>query len=242
MISGQNRTVRHRKPLAALVTVAVALSLGVNLRDPAAAGRGSSSPAPRRLGPAIDPALRNPRTVALTFDDGPSPDTWAILAVLRHEHVQATFCMLGAQARRYPAIARAVVRDGHQLCDHSRDHRDMARLSARRAWGEVADGQREIRAVTGVTPAIFRFPYGSSSPRSRRLIEHFHLRRLGWDVDPRDWTRPRPRQITARILAHAHPHCVVLMHDGGGDRSHTAASLDATIRQLRRHGYLFVLA
>jgi peptidoglycan/xylan/chitin deacetylase (PgdA/CDA1 family) len=106
----------------------------------------------------------------------------------------------------------------------------------------VTDAQREIHAVTGVTPTIFRFPYGSSSPRSRRLVSRLHLRRLGWDVDPRDWTRPPARQITARVVRHAHPHCVVLMHDGGGDRSHTATSLDATIKRLRAHGFRFVLA
>jgi peptidoglycan/xylan/chitin deacetylase (PgdA/CDA1 family) len=195
-----------------------------------------------RFGPPVDPALRNPRTVALTFDDGPSPYTGAILAVLRHNHVQATFCMLGMQARRYPAAARAVVRDGHQLCDHSRDHRNMARLSTGRARSEITDGQREIHAVTGHTPAIFRFPYGSSNASARHLVAAYRLRKLGWDVDPRDWTRPSAKAITARILAHAHPHCVVLMHDGGGDRSHTAASLDATIKQLRRRGYRFVLA
>jgi peptidoglycan/xylan/chitin deacetylase (PgdA/CDA1 family) len=233
--------VRHQKPLAALVTVAVALTLGVNLRDPAAAGTSSGDPA-ERLGPAVSPDLRSPRTVALTFDDGPSPYTPQILAVLRREHVRATFCMLGTQVRRYPAIARAVVRDGHQLCDHSRDHRDLARLSASRAWGEVADAQRAIRTVTGITPTIFRFPYGSSSARSRRVVARFRLRRLSWDVDPQDWTRPPAHKITSRIVTHAHPRCVVLMHDGGGDRSHTAASLSATIRQLRKQGYRFVYA
>ena len=234
---------RHSRPLAALVTVVVAIALGVNLRESGAAVQ-SKPPAAtgQRQGPVISAAARNPRTVALTFDDGPSPYTPQILAVLRRNHVQATFCMLGAQAKRYPRLARQVVREGHQLCDHSRDHRNMARLSKAKARAEVADGQREIHAVTGVTPKIFRFPYGSSDAQSRKLVTGFHLRRLGWDIDPQDWRRPPARQITARIVRHAHPRAVVLMHDGGGDRSHTAASLDATIKQLRKHGYRFVLA
>jgi peptidoglycan/xylan/chitin deacetylase (PgdA/CDA1 family) len=106
----------------------------------------------------------------------------------------------------------------------------------------VLDAQREIRAATGVTPKIFRVPYGSFDARSRRMVAGLRLRRLGWDVDPADWRRPAPRQITARIVGHAHPRCIVLMHDGGGDRTRTAASLDATIRQLRARGYRFVLA
>jgi peptidoglycan/xylan/chitin deacetylase (PgdA/CDA1 family) len=180
--------------------------------------------------------------VALTFDDGPSPYTAQILTVLRRNHVPATFCMLGINVKRYPAAARQVVREGHQICDHTRDHADLVRLSTAKARAEVADGQRQIRAVTGVTPKIFRFPYGSSDARTRKVVADFHLRELGWDVDPRDWSRPAARQITARIVAHAHPRCVVLMHDGGGDRSHTVVSLDATIKLLRKRGYRFVLA
>ena len=233
-----------KKPLAALLMVAVAVTLGVNLRDSAATtlpSPATAAPA-RKAGPVKAPKPRNHRTVALTFDDGPAPATVEILAVLRRNHVKATFCMLGVQAKRYPAIARKVVREGHQLCNHSRDHKNLARLSKAAARAEVADGQRQIHAATGVTPKIFRFPYGSSDAQSRKVVAGFHLRRLGWDVDPQDWRRPPTRQITARIVRHAHRGCVVLMHDGGGDRSHTAASLDATIKQLRKHGYRFVPA
>jgi len=234
---------RHNKPLAVVVTIAVATVAGWGMREASAA----SHPAPhvaaaRLLGPTIPPRPQKIRTVALTFDDGPSRYTPQILAVLRRNHVRATFCVLGNNVKRYPAAARQVVREGHQLCNHSRDHANMARLSGAKAHAEVADGQREIHAATGITPKIFRFPYGSPDAQSRKVVAGFHLRRLSWDVDPQDWSKPPARQITARIVRHAHPRCVVLMHDGGGDRSHTAASLDATIKQLRERGYQFVLA
>jgi peptidoglycan/xylan/chitin deacetylase (PgdA/CDA1 family) len=182
------------------------------------------------------------RTVALTFDDGPSPWTPTILAVLRRHQVKATFCMLGDEAQRYPAYARQVVRDGHQLCNHSRSHRDMARLPSRQARREVIAAERQIRDAAGVAPTIFRFPYGSSDRTARAVVRGYGMRTLSWDVDPRDWTRPPARTITDRIVARAHRHSVVLMHDGGGDRSRTAASLDATLTQLERRGYRFVPA
>jgi peptidoglycan/xylan/chitin deacetylase (PgdA/CDA1 family) len=180
--------------------------------------------------------------VALTFDDGPSPYTPAILAVLRRTGVHATFCMLGDQARRYPATARQVVLDGHQLCNHSRDHRDMARLSPARARREVVGAEREIRDAAGVAPRLFRFPYGSSDPAARRLVDGYGMGTLAWDVDPRDWSQPAASTITARIVGQVRPGSIVLLHDGGGDRSHTVASLDTTIRELRRRGYRFVPA
>jgi peptidoglycan/xylan/chitin deacetylase (PgdA/CDA1 family) len=182
------------------------------------------------------------RTVALTFDDGPSAYTPAILAVLRRYGVPATFCMLGDQAQRYPAVARRVAADGHQICNHSRDHKDMARLSAAQARGEVVSAERQIRDASGVGPTIFRFPYGSSDRLARRVVQGYGMRALDWDVDPQDWTRPSASTITSRIVRNVRPGSVVLLHDGGGNRSHTVASLPATIRQLRRRGYHFVPA
>ena len=187
------------------------------------------------------PALPN-RTVALTFDDGPSPFTPAILAVLRRHHVHATFCMIGDEAQRYPELAHRVVREGHQVCNHSRDHRDMAPLPAKRARHEVVAAERQIRDAAGVAPTIFRFPYGSADRAARRVVRGYGMRALGWDVDPRDWTRPGAPVITGRIVRGVRNGSVVLMHDGGGDRSATVASLDATIRSLERRGYRFAPA
>jgi peptidoglycan-N-acetylglucosamine deacetylase len=199
----------------------------------------SPRPNPAASTPLAPPAAR---TVALTFDDGPSPWTPKILAVLRRQHVPATFCMLGDEARRYPRYAQMVVRDGHQLCNHSRDHADMSTLSATRARREVVAGEREIRDAAGVAPRLFRFPYGAAGATARTAVAGYGLQALFWDVDPKDWTRPPASTITSRILAGVRPGSVVLMHDGGGDRSHTVASLEATIAALRKRGYRFVLA
>lgn len=199
---------------------------------------------PALVGIGAAPAQAAPRrTIALTFDDGPHPTyTVAVLAVLKKHRVKATFCMVGDQAVRYPRTARRVARAGHRICNHTRSHADMARLSSSAARRQVLTAQRQLRHVTGVTPTTFRFPYGSSNSRVRAVVRSCKLRNLGWDVDTRDWLRPSARTITARIVGNVRPGDVVLMHDGGGNRSTTVASLDATIRAMKRRGYTFVLA
>jgi peptidoglycan/xylan/chitin deacetylase (PgdA/CDA1 family) len=188
------------------------------------------------------PVKATDRTVALTFDDGPSPYTGRILDTLRRNQVKATFCMLGDQAARYPTMARRVTREGHRVCNHSRDHANLHRLSTTAVRREVTDAQRQIRTATGVRPRVFRFPYGASDARVRAVVRGAGLRNLKWNVDTRDWQRPAARIITARATSHAHPGAVVLMHDGGGDRTRTIASLETTIKEFRRKGYTFVLA
>lgn len=233
------------KPLSVVVAIVMIVAAGAQSTASAAGARSRApveSASVARNGPVIPPGLRKHRTVALTFDDGPSPDTPKILEVLRRHHVQATFCMLGDNVERFPELARQVVREGHQVCNHSRDHADLARRSSRDVRAEVTVAQAQIRGATGVTPRTFRFPYGSSDRRTRKIVQRYGLRTLGWDVDPRDWDRPQPRTITARVVGHVKPGSVVLMHDGGGDRSHTTASLDATILRLRTKGYRFELA
>ena len=231
---------RGRKPLSLLLASALIVAVGAGAPRPRPGP--AADPAASRHGPEIPAELRNTRTVALTFDDGPSRYTPRILAVLHRHGISATFCMLGDSAARFPAVARRVAREGHQICNHSRDHRDFAGLTPGRARAEVVTSQKQIHAATGVTPRIFRFPYGSSNRAARKIVNGYGLRIVGWDVDPNDWKRPAARTLTTRVLGHVRPGSVVLMHDGGGDRSHTAASLDATIRSLKARGYRFAVA
>ncbi|MBG0568407.1 polysaccharide deacetylase family protein [Actinoplanes aureus] len=182
------------------------------------------------------------KTVALTFDDGPSPYTPRILDILRRHRVKATFCLLGNNVGGYRKTARRIVREGHRLCNHSRDHADFTSLSRSAARANVRQAQARIRNVAGRGPRAFRFPYGASNAATRAVVRGEGLRILGWTVDTRDWQGPPASTITRRAVRNAHPGAVILMHDGGGDRSHTVASLGDTIRRLKGKGYTFVLA
>jgi peptidoglycan/xylan/chitin deacetylase (PgdA/CDA1 family) len=97
------------------------------------------------------------------------------------------------------------------------------------------------RIVTGVKPRFFRAPYGVTN---QAVVDAAHaqgLRVLQWSVDPQDWTRPGVGMIVARVLRQVHPGAVVLMHDGGTDRSQTVAALPIIIAALRAQGYEFAL-
>ncbi|XVV08590.1 polysaccharide deacetylase family protein [Actinoplanes sp. CA-131856] len=182
------------------------------------------------------------KTVALTFDDGPSKYTPQILDILKRNNVKATFCMLGNNVGPYAATARRVVREGHRLCNHSRSHPNFTKLSNAAAKSQITWTQNKIYSVTKVKPKVFRFPYGASNSRTRTVVRNQNLRILGWTVDTRDWSRPGTSTITSRAVKGARNGAVILMHDGGGNRSQTVASLNATIKQLKAKGYTFVLA
>lgn len=183
------------------------------------------------------------RTVALTFDDGPHPRyTPRVLDVLKRHRVRATFCVTGDNVGRYPHTTRRIRNEGHRICNHTRNHPDMATLSSAAARRQVLDTQRQVQRTTGVTPTTFRFPYGSSNARVRSVVRDCRLRILGWTVDTGDYLRPPARTITARVVGNVRPGAVVLMHDGGGDRTNTVNSLEQMIRQLKRKGYTFVVA
>jgi peptidoglycan/xylan/chitin deacetylase (PgdA/CDA1 family) len=233
------------KPLALLLSITAALAVGTEAHAtiapselPPAVAQMKRIPAPPEPGASATTPPR-PKTVSLTFDDGPSEWTPQILAILKRHHITATFCMVGTEAARYPAYARQVAAEGHELCNHSQDHADLTKISPAKARRELIDAERSIRDAAGVSPRFFRFPYGSSNRTARALVDGYGMRELDWDVDPLDWTRPPATTITARVLAQAKPDAIVLMHDGGGDRSHTASSLDATITGLERRGYTF---
>ncbi|SNY70276.1 polysaccharide deacetylase family protein [Paractinoplanes atraurantiacus] len=182
------------------------------------------------------------KTIALTFDDGPSKYTPQVLDILKRNNVKATFCMLGNNVGSYAATARRVVREGHRLCNHSRSHPNFTKLSNSAARNQITWTQNKIYSVTKVKPKVFRFPYGASNSRVRTVVRDQNLRILGWTVDTRDWSRPGTSTITSRAVKGARNGGVILMHDGGGNRSQTVASLNATIKQLKAKGYTFVLA
>lgn len=181
------------------------------------------------------------KVVALTFDDGPWPgQTERVLDVLARYDVKATFFMLGANAAKYRGLARRVTEEGHQVGNHTWSHRTAFGTPWRVSMAEIKAAQDAIRASTGVTPRWFRPPKGTIGPSLADAAKAHKLRVAMWTVDPWDWDRPGVTAITQRTLAQLRPGGVVLLHDGGGDRTQTVYALEAIVRELRRQGYTFV--
>ncbi|KOX14878.1 MULTISPECIES: polysaccharide deacetylase family protein [Micromonospora] len=177
------------------------------------------------------------KPVALTFDDGPNP-TWTpkVLDQLRAARVSATFCVVGHEAQRHPELIRRIVREGHQLCNHSWRHDlDLARRPVAEIRADLARTNKAIRAAAPNAPVPFyRQPGGRWTAEVLTVAKQLGMRPLHWTVDPQDWAKPTATTIAKRIHSAARPGAIVLLHDGGGDRAATLAACPHLIADLKR--------
>ncbi len=175
------------------------------------------------------------KAVALTFDDGPDP-AWTprVLAMLRVHRVKATFCLIGAKVVKYPALVRAIVADGHTLCNHTFRHdlKLAAKKPDRIAYDLRMTNALIVAASGGIRPRFFRAPGGRWSPRIVTLAKSLGMAALHWSVDPQDWRRPPAAAIVQRVRAAVRPGGVVLLHDGGGNRGATYLALRTLLPEL----------
>jgi peptidoglycan/xylan/chitin deacetylase (PgdA/CDA1 family) len=180
------------------------------------------------------------KVVSLSFDDGPGPYTSQILDVLQAKKVPATFCQIGEQVANYRAIERRIVANGFLLCNHSWDHDEhLSRHSLSVIEQEMSRTQHAVKSAAGKAPVYYRAPGGDFGDPVKRAAAHEHLPLLAWAVDTRDWTRPGVDAIVDAVLDHVTPGAVILLHDGGGNRSETVAALPRIIDGLRAMGYGF---
>jgi peptidoglycan/xylan/chitin deacetylase (PgdA/CDA1 family) len=189
---------------------------------------------------AFHPAAGSPGPlpVALTFDDGPWPHTTEqILAILTQRRAPATFFVVGRQVQRYPELVRQELAAGMAVGSHSWSHpQPFDRLPAARVRDELTRGRRTLRPL-GVHAVGFRPPGGAASRTVLATAQELGDRTVLWSVDPADWhPGVTADQLVWRMLAAARPGAIVLLHDGGGDRSATVAALPAIIDGLRRLG------
>ncbi|WP_231328598.1 bifunctional polysaccharide deacetylase/glycosyltransferase family 2 protein [Actinomadura graeca] len=190
-----------------------------------------------------------PRTIALTFDDGPDPEwTPRLLDVLRRRDAHATFFAIGAHIAQHPALTRRVLREGHDIGSHTYTHVDMAAAPAWRDRLELDLTQRALAGAAGVHTRLMRMPY-SSRPDGLTEAEWRAAERAGEDGyvivladrDTEDWARPGTAEIVRSALAAGRrgEGAVVMLHDSGGDRTQTVAAVEQIIDRLRPMGYRF---
>ncbi len=190
------------------------------------------------------------KLIALTFDDGPSREfTPEILRILREKNAKATFFVVGANAALEPGILRAVYADGHEIGNHTFTHPNLSEIPAAQLDVELNATQRVLESKLGVRTLLFRPPFvkdiePETREQARTLVSSAAMGyiTIGLKIDPLDWERPGAPEIVNRTInyATAQRGNIVLLHDGGGDRSQTVEALPQIIDELRSRGYRFV--
>ena len=173
------------------------------------------------------------RMVALTFDDGPGPLTRAFISRLRRLRVKATFFVVGYAIARHPHVLRELRAAGMSIGNHTVTHSQLARLRPAQQRSEIEAQERSLQRAIGYRPLFFRPPYRSYSLVTAREIAEAGMVGVLWSVDSQDYARPGVKRIVRNVLR-VKPGGVVLMHDFGGNRRQTLASLGPIVRRLRK--------
>lgn len=195
-----------------------------------------------------------PKMLALTFDDGPDASwTPKILAVLEKARVPATFFVIGENALENPGLLNRIIADGGEIGNHTYTHPNLALASPSETRLELNATQRMVEAYTGRSTRFFRAPYfGDAEPTTADEIgpaleaQQAGYTVVGLHVDPNDWQRPGVDAIVRQVVDQVHAGTpqnsanIILLHDGGGDRSQTVAALPRIIATLKGEGYSFV--
>jgi peptidoglycan/xylan/chitin deacetylase (PgdA/CDA1 family) len=181
------------------------------------------------------------KTLMLTFDDGPSEYTPGLLRVLSEHDVPATFFVLGEMATAMPELVRAVAEAGHDLAIHGWSHTAFTELDAEALSSEVGRTRAKVRELTGFACRDVRPPYGRYDGRSVSWLAGQDLVTWLWTADAHDYEQTTSvDRIVRQTLQSLTPGGIVLMHDGGGDRSKTVQALPRIIEGARDRGFRFV--
>jgi len=200
--------------------------------------------------PSTEPAKGQPRVtfsqchvegpyIAFTFDDGPhDTQTPRLLKMLKERGIKATFFCLGECVAQNPGIAKQIVEEGHQIANHSWSHPLLTKLTDAAVQDQIERTQAVIKQTTGVTPVVFRPPYGGFTTRQRAWANAtWGCKIILWDVDSLDWKHHNPAKTESIIMAESKPGSIILCHD---IHKTTIDAMPATLDALLAKGFKFV--
>ena len=175
------------------------------------------------------------KRVALTFDDGPHPDTTPqLIAILNRYKVHATFFVVGKMAKLHPELLRQELQAGNELGNHTYHHMNLERVSPERIRDELTWGGQIIRRCTGVAPRLFRPPGGNYDQVVLRTAAALGYTIVLWSDNPGDYAEEGAAAVRQRVMARLRPGSVVVLHDG---LEQTVQALPLVLEDLQRSGY-----
>lgn len=182
------------------------------------------------------------KLLALTFDDGPSPTfTEKILDLLTKYNAKGTFFVMGKQAEKYPNIILREFREGHEIGNHTYNHREVNKMSSEELKKDLEHAHQVIFRIIGKDMRVFRPTSGFYDEKIVRVAKLLNYKVViwTWGQDSRDWTGISGQIIASRILSTVKPGNIILFHDRGGDHSNTVRALEILLPTLTNQGYQF---
>ncbi len=204
--------------------------------------RALRAPIERQIG-VITHVATQEAVAALTFDDGPNPDsTPHLLEVLKRRGARATFFMVGEMARRYPQLVDDVARAGHAIGNHSWNHPSFPVVSAAERRRQIERCETQIAAHSH---GLFRPPFGDLDWPARLQLFMRGYRVIGWNVSASDWEQRDATLIASEVQRQLKPGSIVLMHDqlfaySDSDRCARDDMLGAVDKLVERDDFRFV--
>ena len=191
------------------------------------------------------------KEVAISFDDGPDPTyTPQLLDILKAKNAKAVFFLIGIPSENDPGLVKRIYDEGHEIGNHTLTHPDISEVSSWRFEKEINVTERLFAAKLGVKPMFFRPPYSidqepdtADEVKPLEIVQDLGYITVGDKIDPDDWSlnpRPTAEQIAQRVFDQLDRGNIILLHDGGGDRSHTVEALPMIIDGVRARGYRIV--
>ncbi|MEB3218880.1 MAG: polysaccharide deacetylase family protein [Nostocales cyanobacterium 94392] len=182
----------------------------------------------------------NKKVIALTFDDGPwKNSTRQTLDILKKNNIKATFFVVGQALKNNPQLAKQVIAEGHAIANHTWHHWYHF-MNPQVAAFEIDKTTELIYQVTGVKTNLFRPPGGHLSNGLVAYARNQKYATLMWSADSRDFQQPSPATLVNNVIKNSRPGGIILLHDGGGDRTRTIQALPQIIAKLKQQGYGFV--
>lgn len=193
-------------------------------------------------GATISQVRLNPenKVIALTFDDGPWPESTAqVLDILKKNNIKATFFVVGRNVQNHPQLLKRVIAEGHAIGNHTWHHWYHF-MNPEAAAYEIKNTTNIIYQTVGVRTNLFRPPGGIMHNGVVDFARNNDYAIIMWSSDSLDYTRPSVQNLLNNVFRNARPGGIVLLHDGGGNRSRTVEALPEIINRFRREGYSFV--
>ncbi|MBE8724924.1 polysaccharide deacetylase family protein [Flavobacterium sp. KB82] len=182
--------------------------------------------------------LETEKKIALTFDDGPSPYTLEVLALLKKYNAKATFFCIGKNIELYPEIVKQIVAEGHLIGNHSYSHSKFFDLyNADKITEELQKTDRLLEKFTSGKINFFRPPYGVTTPSIRRALKKTGHQVIGWNIRSLDGGTKNEKLIFDRIIKRISPGGIVLLHDTA---PHSVLVLEQFLRFLQQNNYTVV--